>query len=307
MLMGMSFLRNGRLAAAATMIVGALVVAAACGGSSSNDLSTTPPGDAGGGAPSDGGTAADPYTLDNVCQRTGPVICDIIKSCCSAGAGYDQAGCLAHAKADCEKDVAEARAGRETFHPERVDTCIPKYRDVYKSCNLTLPILQGALKDIAKCQIFTGQLAEGAPCTRGAECKEAPGANVFVSCSDDTKSCHATTIAEEGDRCTLTGNLAILCSGGLYCDAIGEDGGVHDGTCKKVTPLDSPCSKVLECGLGNYCAKATKTCTPGKGGGAACQDSLECASVSCVKAAGAAAGTCKAINPLAKPEECKGP
>src|SRR5262245_22754714 len=114
----------------ASVLVGTVVtIGAACGGSSSDDV-MTPAGSSGNASSSgsSGSTTGDAsttqeggattYTLDNVCEKTAPLVCEMRKTCCLAGAGYDEAGCLAHAKAECAKDVAEVNAGREAFHPE---------------------------------------------------------------------------------------------------------------------------------------------------------------------------------------------
>src|SRR5205814_10381114 len=144
----------------------------ACGGSDSGTIAN---GDSGTG---DGGGA---YTLDNVCARTGPLICGIRKSCCEQTVGYDEPGCIAHANTDCAKDVEAARGGRETFHPEVIDPCVAKFQEIYKSCYLTFDLLAKAEQFVHDCRIFDGTLAEGASCERDGECKAPSDSNATVS------------------------------------------------------------------------------------------------------------------------------
>lgn len=288
----------------------------ACGGSSSDD--TIKSVDAGNTETGTGDDAADGlYTLDNICDRTGPLICEIRKPCCEAasGPGFDQAGCLAEARKTCEADVAAARAGQATFHPERIDRCIPKYREVFAQCSVSVEVLQKYILELTECQAFEGQLPEGSVCERGSQCKPATNPNEASGCDDDTKKCRITKFLGEGDACTLGDGIPGICAEGLYCN-VSFASQPFTGVCKKKTSLGVACAKDqepfnLECGLGNYCEKATAVCTIGKAGNVACANDLECASVSCTKPdagadAGSTPGTCKPLKSLAKPEECKG-
>lgn len=292
------------------LALGALTTAA-CGGSTSSGVTAAP---ADGGSASDG-TIADsekPYTLDDVCERTGPLICEIRKPCCESTSGFDQAGCLAHAKTECEKDVAEVRAGRAVFHGDRITTCLPKYKEIFSSCVLTYELLQKHARDIGACEAFEGQLPEGASCERTSQCKPGATANELAGCDDTTKRCQITKLLGEGATCTI-GGAPNLCDEGLYCDASFASE-PFTGVCKKKTSLGVACAKdkqpfALECGLGNYCEVSTGLCTAGKSGSAACATDLECASVSCVKpdAGAEPAGACAPVANLVKTNECKGP
>ena len=307
-----------RLAAIAAMgLVSALAGASACGGSDSSDV-TGGKDDGGGGSETgtsggDGGSGA--YTLDDVCDKVAPKICAMRKPCCDKSHGYDEAGCLAEAKADCAKDVADTRAGRATFHPELVDTCIEKYTTLFASCEFSFDLYVRALKVIKECRVFEGQLAEGASCERDAQCKSATDANATTSCDKDgTKQCVTTTLLAENAPCEIGEGVRSTCNEGLYCD-IDFTSQPFKGTCKKTTPLGSKCDAAkkpipLECGLGNRCDQATSVCAVGKAAGAACGTDLECASVSCPAAGdgGADAGkACAPPPPLMKAQECKGP
>jgi hypothetical protein len=307
-----------RLAAIAAMgLVSALAGASACGGSDSSDV-TDGKGDGGGGSETgtsggEGGTGS--YTLDDVCDKVAPKICAMRKPCCDKSHGYDEAGCLAEAKADCAKDVADARAGRATFRPELVDPCIDKYTALFASCDFSYDLYFRALKVIKECRVFEGQLAEGAACERDAQCKPAAGANEIATCDKDgTKQCVKTTLLAETAPCELGEGIRATCDQGLYCD-VNFASQPFKGTCKKTTPLGSKCDAAkkpisLECGLGNQCDKASSVCAVGKAPGAACETDLECSSLKCPAGAdgGADAGkTCGPAPTLMKPEECKGP
>lgn len=296
--------------AAAT--IAALGVAVACGGSSSSSVLAPPPDAGADGVSGEASAAAEPYTLDNVCARIPPIACEIRKPCCTEGPGFDEAGCLAHAKAECEKDVAEVRAGRETFHPERIEGCIPKFRKIFESCDLTFDLLQVAANDLAACQTFEGQVPTGGACERTAQCAPATGGSEVAGCDDDTKKCKTTKVLAEGAECSFADGFPGICGEGLYCDIDFErETSVLTGVCKKKTALGVACDADqkpfnLECGLGNYCEPDAGTCTVGRAGGAACTEGFECNSVVCEKGGGKA-GTCKAVTPLAKAADCKGP
>lgn len=289
----------------------ATAVIVACGGSSTSEV--LPQSDAGGesadsgadGNP-DGVLIQDTYLLEDVCDRTALEICQFRKSCCQAGPGYDETACLTYTKGQCAKDVDAARAGTEQFHPERIDPCLRKFQQIFsQSCLLTIDELVAIAPDIASCQIFTGQLAEGAPCERDSQCKPSDAPTALTSCSNDTHTCHTTRLLPLGDDCTYSTGLPELCGSGLYCSVTFEsDGGVLPGKCKPKTPLAGSCSNTVECGLGNYCAT---TCKPGQAGGAACTDGSQCASLSCNAKTDGGAKTCAAAQSLVKPAECGKP
>jgi len=288
-----------------------VITAVACGGSSSSDVTTSPPRE--GGTSSETSAAETPYTLDDVCERTAPLICEIRKPCCESGVGYNETACLAQAKADCAKDVADARGGRMTFFGDRIPGCIPKYKEVFTQCTLTFDLLQKSARTLAACQAFEGQLAEGASCERTSQCKPSGSKDEIVGCDDDTKRCKYTRIAPEGGECALGAGFAVLCDDGLYCDADFTTA-PFPGTCKKKTALGGACDKdkkpvPLECGLGNYCdPTGSGTCIVGKSGSAVCGNDIECASVTCTKPdGGVSSGACAPLKSLVKVEECKGP
>jgi hypothetical protein len=292
--------------AIAAAMGGLSVLGWACGGSDSGTITNSGDSGAGEGGGDDGGA----YTLDDVCARTGPTICGLRKSCCEQTGGYDEQGCLAHANAECAKDVEAARGGRETFHPERIDGCIAQYQEIYKSCYVTFDLIYQALKVGSACNIFEGSLAEGAACTRTSECKPTGNANETVGCDSTTKTCKVTRFLAEGDACTIADGLPAICSQGLFCD-VDLTKQPAAGTCKTATPIGTHCDSTktfdLECGFGNYCNASGAVCTVGKAANASCQSALECQSLKCNGAGDAGPGTCGASEPLTKPEECKGP
>lgn len=275
-----------------------LAAIAACSGSSSSGIGAVDGGEGGAGGS---------YTLDDVCEKLAPKVCALRKSCCQEVASYDEAGCIAHEKAECAKDVADARAGRATFHPDVIDSCLTKLQPFFDTCYLTFDVLYRVAGLLQTCRVFDGQLAEGAACERDSQCAGAP--DTIVGCDADTKLCKHTRLLAEGAPCTIAAGLPGLCKQGLYCDA-DLTKNPPSGTCKKATPLGSGCDANkpfdLECGLGSYCEKTTKVCTAGRNGGASCTTDLECASISCSIGSGAAK-TCKAPSAFVSPEQCKGP
>jgi hypothetical protein len=300
------------VAAVAIATATAAVCAWACGGSSSGSIanaSEAGAGDDGGG--DDGGA----YTLDNVCARIGPIACGLRKSCCEQTGGYDDQGCLAHEAADCAKDVEAARAGRETFHPERVDSCVAAYQEIFStSCYVTFDLVYKLSKDSQACAVFEGQLAEGAACERASECQPPSTPGDVVGCDDTTKTCHTTHFVAEGAACDLSSGLPNICAQGLYCD-IDFTKRPLAGTCKKATALGQSCANTkpidLECGFGNYCDTGSGQCTVGRPASASCTNDLQCQALKCTSADGGAldggTGACASPAPVVKPNECKGP
>lgn len=256
----------------------------------------------------DAGPDAGGYTLDNVCERTAPLVCDLRKKCCASN--YDEAGCLAYQKAECAKDVAAVKDGSETFHPEVIDGCIPKFKEILEQCTFSWELLQKAGSTLGQCQAFTGKKTAGETCTRTSECAASPKPNDFTTCNDKTKKCNVLTFLAEGDACSLKEGTSGLCGTGLYCDVDFGTGAELKGFCKKATSLGVQCDKEkapinLECGIGNYCDKTTSKCTVGKPAGAACTGpNLECQSLTC---SNGDAGVCTPTDSLTKQEECKGP
>lgn len=295
--------RMGRLSFIAC--AGALVLA--CGGSSSSGIGDSTANDAG-TTSADGGGGGGPtaYTLDNVCKLTAPKVCELQKPCCEKTFGYDEAACLAQAEADCAKDVADARGGRMTFHPERIDPCLAKFEKILDGCYETIDLLYQAF-DITECRVFEGQLTEGAKCERDSQCRPGAGPNEFVDCNDDRKVCTVTRLLEENDACAYGDGSPGFCAKGLFCDApLGQS---NAGTCKKATPLGATCNKdkllSLECGLGAYCDRTSAKCTAAKGDGAPCETAFECRSLSCENGGGGGAKTCQQAKPIVDANECK--
>jgi len=304
-----------KLAASAAMglVWGAsAILEVGCGGSSSDPvLANTPTADGGSDAPT-ADAASDPYTLDNVCARTGPKICALRKPCCEKNFGYDEATCLAEANADCAQDVIDARAGRASFHPEVVDACLAKYNDIFVACEFTFDLYAKALKVFRDCRVFDGQLAEGAACTRTSQCKAPPSSNEVASCDEDkSKQCTIVKILVAGDACELSDGFKGTCDEGLYCD-VSFSSAPLKGTCKAKTPLGQSCDKTkrpnIECGFGFRCDESG-VCAKGLPGNAACTSDLDCASVKCAaKSTGVDSGSaCTTPDPVVKREECKGP
>lgn len=281
-----------------------LAVILACGGSSSSNITDPASTDGGSTSSSSGGTSV-PYTLDDVCERTAPKICELRKSCCEKSFGYDQAKCIENAKADCAKDVADTRGGRMTFHPELIDSCLTKFKPILDACFETIDLLLKAF-DIAECRIFQGQFDEGAQCERDSQCKSGP-AGSFVDCNDERRVCTYTRLFKEGEACRYGEGSGGFCASGLYCDA--PLGANVAGACKKATPLGSTCNSLAivstECGLGAYCDKGTGKCTAAKDEGATCDTGFECKSIKCDGGGSGGGKKCQPAEPLVTSSECK--
>src|SRR5689334_22877868 len=111
-------------------VLSSAAIAIACGGSSDSGLSGT-------GGVASGGSAGggDKYPLAEVCAKLAPIGCGYSKGCCEqSGFGYDENGCVQHAIADCEKNVAEVNAGTMTYDANQIDACLPAFEKLLNQC-----------------------------------------------------------------------------------------------------------------------------------------------------------------------------
>ena len=211
-------------------------------------------------------------------------------------------GCTARHE-EQERQREEPHANELT--PSRIDACLAKVPPLLDSCFETIDLVLRAVETLRGCQSFEGSLADGAPCERDSQCKPAIGADESSGCNDDTKACRTTKILADGAACSLAKGTPSFCGRGLFCDAMGA---ALTGTCKKATPVGTPCdakaTPSLECGLGNYCDESTALCAIGKGSGASCKTLLECASLRCEDTGGK---KCTAPRAIVDVDECKGP
>lgn len=272
----------------------------ACGGSTSSGIGDSTAGDAGTSSGEGGAVGATTYTLEDVCELTAPKVCAVRKPCCEKAWGYDEGACIAQAKADCAKDVTDARGGRMTFHPERVDPCLAKFQSILDGCYETVDLLYRAF-EISECRVFEGRLPDGAKCERDSQCAPAGGSSAFVDCNDQSKTCTVTRLLSEGETCSFGDGSPGFCAEGLFCDvSIGQSSA---GTCKKATPIGGSCAKSealsLECGLGAYCDRDSGKCAAAKGDGATCETAFECRSLACE------GKTCRQAKPIVNADECK--
>lgn len=255
------------------------LAAAAC--SSSDDEN----GNGGNGGPVGG------YTLDNVCEETAKKECAALQSCCdSTGIGYDQTGCEATARKECDKQVAKVKAGKLSFNASAVNACAAVMQGLYQKCTFTYADLAASSTAGSACaQVFEGTVDEGGACEADEVCKQPSDPQKAASC-DEGKCVVGPLFLAEGDDCD--GDVA--CGVGLFCD--------ESMKCKKSIAIGDTCDPMnfSQCGLGNYCDGESKKCTVGKAAGAGCYLPVECASFSCDD------GKCGAGFSLADEETCKG-
>ncbi|MDI1481432.1 hypothetical protein [Polyangium sp. y55x31] len=249
-----------------------------------------------------GGTTPPPkYTLDNVCAQIAPQLCEVRKTCCEKGDGYDEAACITFETKVCEQNVADVEAGLMTFDGNSIDACLVAMKPYADKCFLTIPDYYKAPEDLAPCsKVFAGKLTEGSNCERDAQCASSVEKREIVACDDDTKKCSATRFLPLDAACKVEANAKELCDQGLYCD---YDLLAMEGLCKQARKLGEACTPSplqLSCGLNAYCDATTKVCTEAKVEGSACQSPLECQSLKCEAMA------CAPLDPLFDGDQCKG-
>ncbi|MDC3961131.1 hypothetical protein [Polyangium jinanense] len=253
------------------------------------------------GDDTDGTTPPPKYTLDNVCAQIAPQLCEVRKTCCEKGDGYDEAACITYETEVCEKNVADVQAGLMTFDGNSIDACLVAMKPYADKCFLTIPDYYNAPEDLAPCsKVFAGKLTDGSTCERDAQCASSVEKREIVECDDDTKKCSATRFLPLDAACKVEANAKEVCDQGLYCD---YDFLAMEGLCKPAKKLGEACTPSpiqLSCGLNAYCDADTKVCTEAKVEGSACQSPLECQSLKCNAMA------CGPIDPLFDGEQCKG-
>lgn len=251
-----------------------------------------------------GGSGAAPkYTLENVCAQIAPELCAARENCCLSSGAYDETACISFETAQCDKNVADVKAGLMTFDGDSIDACTVALKPYADKCYLTITDFYDAAADLAPCsKVFAGKLKEGSVCERDAQCESSLSDKEFVSCDNTTKKCKTTRFLPNGAACALSTTASEFCDKDLYCDA---DLLSMKGTCKPATPVGGACTPGpggfnLQCGLGYYCDGTTKVCTVAKGKDEPCALLLECQSLSCT------GGVCKGPDPLYSKEQCTG-
>jgi hypothetical protein len=242
------------------------------------------------------------YTLENVCAKTPAPNCVVRESCCTQTMpGYVQAGCETDVMTECEKNVADVKAGIMTFDGDSIDTCLAAIQPYSDKCFLEISDLFKLPVDLAPCaQIFAGQLKDGATCDRTAQCASSLSDREIVQCDEATKKCSTTKFLPLNSACKLGPAVKDFCDQGLYCDF---DLLSMKGTCKTATAPGAACSPgalSFECGLGYICDSTTKVCVESHDEGGACATALDCKSANC------SGGVCVKAAPVFNTMQCTG-
>ncbi|MCC6214932.1 MAG: hypothetical protein IT376_08695 [Polyangiaceae bacterium] len=252
-----------------------------------------------GGASSDGGGGG--YTLETLCDSLPETLCALRRGCCEATHGYDEAGCVARERTECEGTVAKAQAGDYTFDASKIDPCLAALGPYVAKCRPSLAEALAVIPQSRVCQfIFVGTRDEGEGCVQNEDCAPAVGDDASTYCDEDTRRCTTFRVLREGDACSLAAGASGLCAAGLYCDLAA---GAAGGTCERALAIGAACSgpASLQCGLGQYCASGV--CAAAKPAGGDCSqppEALACASIECT------AGQCAERDPVVDPDECHG-
>lgn len=238
------------------------------------------------------------YTLENVCSKIAAPTCAMRQSCCTQSSGYDEAGCIAAATAECEANVADVNAGIMTFDGEFIDACIAATQPYSDKCFLNINDLYGIPEDLEPCtHVFAGQLAEGAACERSEQCKSSVADREFTRCDSSTKKCKTYSFLQKDAACQIDPNTTKICDEGLYCKAF-----LLSGKCAPNTAFGAPCTPkqpvTLECGLGFACDSTTLTCVDAKPNGEACSILVDCKSLTCTNS------VCTQPDPLFTKMQC---
>jgi len=242
------------------------------------------------------------YTTENVCTKIPPLNCKVRESCCTqATSGFVETGCETDVTTECEKNVADVKAGIMTFDGDSIDACLAAMQPYSDKCFLEISDLFKVPVDLASCaQIFVGQLKEGDTCERTAQCQSSLSDREVVQCDETTKKCATTRFLPANSACKLGTSVKDFCDEGLYCDF---DILTMKGTCKTSTPPGSACSPgplSFQCGLGYTCDAMTKVCSEAHDIGGTCTTALDCKSAKC------SGGMCVKADPIFNAMQCTG-
>jgi hypothetical protein len=215
----------------------------------------------------------------------------------------------------CSSEVtASLRRGAVSVDGAAVERCAAETARALEGCGWVAP--QPPPLPAACLGLVQGTLAAGASCRSSLECRdglfcrgagpttpgtcarpaparmrcEVPADNLasYVRAGDDPRhaACDGLCIKGEclpfapaGASCTSSSG----CVPGLHCFA---------GVCqdRELPKVGEACAARTSCGAGAFCQDGR--CRPQKAAGEACTLSSECRALACVKAPGAAAGTC---------------
>lgn len=193
---------------------------------------------------SSGGGASTP---EGACDELVGALCNKLAECVPLvikTAYKDANDCIARQKAQCVKSVNAPSTG---FTPAIVSGCAAAYRSA--TCDT-------AFSQPDACKTPAGQLADGAPCGEGSQCK-----GRACNKSGDAACGACTTSAAAGADCTTN-----QCDEGLRC--------AENNKCVAAAKAGAACGDNQPCEAPLTCSKGT--CGTGAGAGASCAAGEAC-------------------------------
>jgi hypothetical protein len=211
--------------------------------------------------------------------------------CCTKAHGYEEKGCIANEKADCEAAVTEVKNGARVFHPASIEPCLSALGPLLSTCVYTSAQLGQLLKTINVCNhIFDAKGQVGSNCNATSDCQSSTQPEGYANCGE-SKQCSQASLGGLGDSC----GTGAICQDGLWCQP-----GPVGGTCAPTTPQGQSCTSSLQCGYGYLCSGfgTTATCKVAGGGGANCTYYHHCLTLRCDN------GQCSTPEPYVTAKDC---
>jgi hypothetical protein len=219
----------------------------------------------------DGGNAK-PVPLSELGSTLLDLICSRAAQC---GQFPDKPTCVASNIADIGQLMADVSAGKTKYDGAAAGTCFAKVRATL-SC--TVSSQANAPTDPSCEQIFTGTVADGAPCFTADECVSA--SCDFTNCTGNACCAGACSVTVSG-RVAIGGDctaIAARCADGAFCKyTVDTATGTGTGVCAALIAEGQTCDPVAGdiCVLGRICRRdpttSVGTCSKAPATGAPCQ------------------------------------
>lgn len=196
-------------------------------------------------------------------------ICRALAECCGQQGVPVAVTCRELVAASIAPEIADLASLQVDWDKEAARHCIQDYSNYVCS---ERALSQTEAK--ARCSsMFRGRLAPGEPCVSSSECRAEPGESASCDTGDVCQVHPAPARLEMGESCAASD---LTCAEDAYCNA-------ESWVCEpRLAAGAGPCSEVAEaCQLPAICDYTTGKCMNPKRSGEACDERLDCLSLSC--------------------------
>ncbi|MFW5968141.1 MAG: hypothetical protein ACOCV2_11515 [Persicimonas sp.] len=252
----------------------------------------------GGDSNDNGGSSAEPASLEELEEGLVDSICDRAFDCCSEQEREELAetddGDLFESEESCQENAAESAGlsfdpleesvdeGRADFDEQAAGECLEWAEEQDCSAGVRWEYVEtgSACEDV-----FSGNLEDGDDCYAFEECDEDTSCVGLDTVGGDPGTCRPYG-DDQGDPC----HDETSCADGLYCE-IDEEG---ENTCRELPEVGESCEDGY-CEEGAFCdgSDGEPTCEEQLADGEECESYEECQSYNCADLDSGGTGTCE--------------